>query len=324
MKLLLILAFAIVALSLRAADAGAAPAAVTKETDLVVITLKPEAEQRLRLKVVPVERRVVPAVRKFSGDIVLPLGASGETAPLLGGTLDELLRLTDLQIQADNRVAQAQVQVDVAKIAFERAEKMLKAEAGSVRAVDEARAALGLAEVALQTAKAQREILGAPADKAGGTNRIWVRVAIYSGEAALLDSTAAATIGSLSDTKTAVPARRVAGPPTANAVANTVDWYYEPAAGTTLRAGERVSVEIPTKDGASERLVVPFNAVLHDIHGGEWVYEQTREHAYTRRRVQVARLSGSDAVLASGPPAGSKIVTDGAAELFGTEFMTGK
>ncbi|MEQ1851562.1 MAG: efflux RND transporter periplasmic adaptor subunit, partial [Chthoniobacteraceae bacterium] len=66
------------------------------------------------------------------------------------------------------------------------------------------------------------------------------------------------------------------------------------------------------------------NAVLHDIHGGQWVYEQTADHTYTRRRIQVARLAGNDAVLTSGPAAGSKIVTDGAAELFGTEFMTGK
>ncbi len=69
---------------------------------------------------------------------------------------------------------------------------------------------------------------------------------------------------------------------------------------------------------------MPFGAVLHDIQGGQWVYVQTGEHTYARRRVQVARLAGVDAVLASGPPVGSKVVTDGAAELFGTEFVTGK
>jgi hypothetical protein len=107
-------------------------------------------------------------------------------------------------------------------------------------------------------------------------------------------------------------------------LANTVDWYYALPTETKLRAGERVAVEIPLLDSKAELLVVPFNAVLHDIHGGQWVYEQTAEHAYSRRRVQVARLSGGDAVLASGPKVGSKVVTDGAAELFGTEFVTGK
>lgn len=324
MKALLPLALLFVVTTLRAADAGSAPATVTREADLVVLTLQPEAEQRLRLKVVPVERRAVPAVRKFSGDVVWPLSTQGETAPLLGGTLAELLQLADLQIQADNRVAQAQVQVDVTQIAFERAEKMLKAEAGSVRAVDEARAALGMAEAALQTAKAQREILGGPVGKAGAANRAWVRVAIYSGEAALLDPQADAAIGMLTDTKATLRARRVDGPPTANALANTVDWYFELPTESPWRAGERVAVEIPTRDSQAEQLVLPFNAVLHDIHGGEWVYEQTGVHTYSRRRVQVARLAGTDAVLATGPPVGSKIVTDGSAELFGTEFMTGK
>ena len=38
-----------------------------------------------------------------------------------------------------------------------------------------------------------------------------------------------------------------------------------------------------------------------------------------RRRVQVSRVAGDQAVLATGPAVGSKIVTVGAAELFGTE-----
>lgn len=324
MKLLLVLTLLLHAGTLRAAPSASTPATVTRETDLVILTLKPEAEQRLRLKVVPVERRAVPAMRLFAGEIVRPLAREGGVAPLLGGTLDELLRLADLQLQADNRVLQAQVQVEVAKITFDRAEKMLKAQAGSARAVDESRATLGMAEVTLQTANAQREILGAPVGKVANGDRAWVRVAIYSGEVALLDAKADASIRALNDAGAGRKARPAAGPPTANAALNTVDRYYELPADTTLRAGERVAVEIPTRDSTAEHLVLPFSAVLHDIHGGQWVYEQTAPHTYTRRRIQVARLAGGDAVLASGPPVGAKIVTDGSAELFGTEFMTGK
>jgi hypothetical protein len=326
MKRILVIATLFVAAASRsgAAPAAPTPATVTKETDLVIVKLTPEAEQRLRLKVVTVARRAVPATRLFAGEVVRPLAREGGPAPLLGGTLDELLRLADLQIQADNRVRQAEVQFEAAKIAFDRAEKMLKAEAGSVRAVDEARAALGVAEAALMTAKSQRELLGAPVGKPGAADHAWVRVAIFSGEAALLDSKADASIRALTATGTGQSAKPVVGPPTANAAVNTVDWFYELPAGTPLRAGERVAVEIPTRDSAAEQLVLPFSAVLHDIHGGQWVYEQTAPHTFTRRRVQVARLAGGDAVLASGPPVGAKIVTDGSAELFGTEFMTGK
>jgi hypothetical protein len=323
MKRLLLLP--LLALRLQAADAGgSAPATITKEGDLVILTLKPEAEQALRLKTIAVEKRSVPAVRVFSGEVVTPLAAEGKpVAPVLGGTLDEVLRLADLQAAADGRILQAQVQMDAAKIAVERAQKMLSAEAGSVRGVDEAKATLQLAEAAMTTAKAQRDLLGSPVGQ-GGTKRAWVRVAIYSGEASLLDDKAASSIRSLVSTSKGQSAKPVTGPPTANALTNTIDWYYELPADTPLRAGERAAVEIPTTDSKQDALVIPFNAVLHDIHGGQWVYAKTGEHSYTRKRIQVARLAGADAVLSSGPAIGMQIVTDGSAELFGTEFMTGK
>ena len=189
--------------------------------------------------------------------------------------------------------------------------------------MDEAKATLQLAEAAMTTAKAQRDLLGSPVGQ-GGAKRAWVRVAIYSGEASLLDDKAPASIRSLVSTSKAQSAKPVTGPPTANALTNTIDWYYELPADTPLRAGERAAVEIPAADSKQESLVIPFNAVLHDIHGGQWVYAKTGEHSYTRKRIQVARLSGANAVLSSGPAAGTQIVTDGSAELFGTEFMTGK
>ncbi len=306
--------FAILALQAAhyAADsASTAPATITKEGDLVILTLKPEAEQSLRLKTVAVEKRIFPATRLFSGEVVIPLSAVGKNnAPVLGGTLDEVLRLADLQVAADGRILQAQVQIDAAKIAVERAQKMLSAEAGSVRGVDEAQTALQLAEAAMTTAKAQRDLLGGTV---GQSTRKWVRVAIYSAEATQLDAQAASSIG-----------KPVTGPPTANALTNTIDWYYQLPAETKLRAGERIAVEIPTLEGKEERLIIPFNAVLHDIHGGQWVYAKTADHTYTRKRIQVARLAGTDAVLTTGPAVGTQIVTDGSAELFGAEFMTGK
>mgnify|MGYP002623389802 CR=1 FL=1 len=322
MKALVLLFFT--ALAVRAAGpGGAAPATVTKEGGLVVLTLKPEAEQSLRLQTAAVAKRAIPSTRLFSGEVVTPLGAEGQAvAPVLGGTLDEVLRLAELQAAAEGRVREAQVQIDAAKIALERAEKMLIAEAGSVRSVDEAKAALALAEAAMITAQAQRALLGAAVGEAGA-RRSWVRVSIYSGEAEILDPKAAASIRPLGGGKP-LSALPVPGPPTANAAAGTVDWYYALPAEAGLRAGGRVAVEIPTLEDKKESLVLPFKAVLYDIHGGQWVYEKTGAHTYTRRRVQVARVAGSDAVLASGPPAGTEIVTDGAAELFGTEFMTGK
>jgi hypothetical protein len=63
---------------------------------------------------------------------------------------------------------------------------------------------------------------------------------------------------------------------------------------------------------------------LYDIHGGTWVYEQTAPQTFVRRRVEVQFIDQERAILAQGPSAGAKIVTQGAAELFGTEFGIGK
>jgi multidrug efflux pump subunit AcrA (membrane-fusion protein) len=100
-----------------------------------------------------------------------------------------------------------------------------------------------------------------------------------------------------------------------------VDVFYELEndAGRTLRPGERVSVTVFLR-GEEESLVVPWAAVVIDIHGGAWVYESLGKGRYQRRRVEVRQVDGDSAVLHSGPRPGTLVVTAGAAELFGTEL----
>ena len=118
-------------------------------------------------------------------------------------------------------------------------------------------------------------------------------------------------------------AKRVTAPLKADPTAASVDLYYElSGAGATLRPGERVMVELPLKS-TQQGLVVPEAAVLYDIHGDAWVYEDLGGNAYARRRVQIARHAGDRAVIARGIAEGVKVVTAGAAELFGTEFGAG-
>ncbi len=89
------------------------------------------------------------------------------------------------------------------------------------------------------------------------------------------------------------------------------------------RPGERVGVSLKLR-GAEESLLVSAQAILYDIHGGTWVYIQTGEHAFQRQRVLVRYTEGGRAVLDQGPPVGTPVVVEGAAELYGTEFGTGK
>ena len=156
-------------------------------------------------------------------------------------------------------------------------------------------------------------------------SRVWVRVPVYVGDQSELlveeDAEVVPLTARPGPTISAAKASPVDAPPSANAAAGTVDVYYEvDNADAWLAPGQRIGVSIPLI-GEAESLTLPWSAVIHDIHGGTWVYEheKTAEHTYSRRRVVVQFVRDDLAVLASGPAVGTKVVTAGATELFGIE-----
>lgn len=330
---ILTLPLLIVASRLLAADPGKFPAPAKvekpgKEADLANLTLTAEAEKRLGITTALVERKRLPRARLFGGELILPAGSAGKSAftILSTSTAADLVRLAQSQIDADGQVEQAQVQLDAAKAALTRAAQLLKDKAGSVRIAEEAQVQVGTAGVNLRTAQARRELLGPPVLDAANQPLLWARVPVYVGDLARLKTEAAAQAGLLNDAPGA-PAqaiRPVTAPPSANAAASTVDLFYEVTnAGGAFRLGQKIGVTIALRE-EEESLVVPWSAVVHDVQGGTWVYENTGAQAYSRRRVEVSRVAGSEAVLTRGVKAGARIVTAGVAELFGTEFGVGK
>ena len=334
-KMMRFAALLLVAGTCLAADGGAqapSPAKIenaVKEGDLATVKLSAQAEQRLGIATVQVTKRAVPQHRMFPGEIVLLLATDGTSVsaqPVLGASPEEFRRVTDLQADADGRVNEARTSAAAADTAMKRAGQMLADKAGSQRAVDEARAISDLAKATLTTAETRRALLGTPvADAAKGTAR-WVRTTVSAADLARIEPAAPARVSALSDSRGAgIEAKRVNAPASANAAAGTVDVFYEITdAPAEMRIGQRVAVSVPVRGSAGESLVVPRSAIVHDFHGGAWVYEQTAPQTYVRRRVFVERVSGTDAILARGPGVGVKVVTAGAAELFGTEFGSGK
>jgi multidrug efflux pump subunit AcrA (membrane-fusion protein) len=155
---------------------------------------------------------------------------------------------------------------------------------------------------------------------------VWVRVPLYAGESAAIDPTAVARVLTLGEPSDAdgVIARPIPAPPSANASTSGVDLYFALTnSGQRFRPGERVSVRL-TGRGSSESLVLPKAALLHDAYGGTWVYVAREPHVYARQRVTVASMVDSLALITQGPAPGARVVTDGAAELFGVEFGAGK
>ena len=359
-----------------------------KEGQSTEVKLTPEADARLAIETAEVVRRPAPRVRVYGGEVTIPqdhivvvsaplaglLKPAGD-APLTAGRtvrqgepLYELLPILDpvgranliaAKVDAEGQVENAQKQVDVTKIALDRAERVLTGGAGSQRMVDEAQAQVDIATKALDAATARSDLMSrvvgnieggtttpvpvtAPEDgilrtvsalanqtvPAGAVlfevidlSTVWVRVPVYVGDLRDLDSTAPAAVGPLTARPgdPTRPADPVAAPPTANPAVGTADLFYAlDNREAQYRPGQRVGATLPLT-GPADSLVVPTSAVVYDIHGGGWVYEKTGSQTYARRRVVVRYVTGNDAVLASGPPPGTPVVTAGSAELFGTE-----
>lgn len=266
----------------------------------------------------------------------------------------------DLRVQIERDIAAAQTRVEAARVRLSRAEQLLRDKAGSEKSVQQSREELDLAENELKAARARLErfdskpltsdysvSITAPRDGiitkvfanpsqavTGGSalveianlSSVWIRVPVYVGDLRDIDVRQSARIQNLGDEPNAPSrsARPVKAPPSADPTANTADLYFELAnADGSLRPGQRMSVTLSLK-GSTESLTVPWSAVVYDINGGAWVYENTAPQQFVRRRVEIARVANSQAVLARGPAVGTKIVTTGVAELFGTEFSTGK
>ena len=78
------------------------------------------------------------------------------------------------------------------------------------------------------------------------------------------------------------------------------------------------SVQVATVNGA-EVTVIPYSSIIYDTDGHTWVYTSPQAGTYLRTAVEVESIQGDDAIIATGLPAGSAIVTVGAEELFGSE-----
>jgi hypothetical protein len=166
------------------------------------------------------------------------------------------------------------------------------------------------------------------------TSTVWVRVPVFVDLLNSIQPNAYGKIVSLDGKKVSGGTTRIEAepeqampidaPPTADAASSSADLYFEiPNTSYHFRPGQRIGVKLPM-NSEIEATIVPAASVLYDIHGGTWVYTLKEPQRFVRKRVMVLWFDGSQAVLQKGPSGGTMVVSDGAAELFGTEFGPGK
>ncbi len=90
----------------------------------------------------------------------------------------------------------------------------------------------------------------------------------------------------------------------------------------TQRAVQRLGIQTqPVQPGATAgQEDIPYSAVVYDTDGSTWTYVNTAATTYEREPVTVTGIDGEVALLSAGPPAGTPVVTVGAAELLGSEY----
>ncbi len=294
--------------------------AVVHEGDLLRLTLTPQAERRLGIKTVSVGNGSAGQMRQVGGEMVVP-SFGGSAIPT--GSSSNLAQIGAAQATADGEIARTSAQLKLARIARDRAAALVQEQAGSVRALDEANAALADAQAAVGVARTQRQLLGPSVASMGNQSVLWVRVPVFGSDIPQVDRNQNALIRPLGD-RDASPrsARPVNAPPSANAAAGTVDLFYAlENRDRAWRVGQRVAVDLPI-NGQASGLAVPTASIVRDIYGGEWVYRKTGTNSYMRQRIEIASISEGTALLSRGLERGAEVVTDGAAELYGTEFGT--
>jgi hypothetical protein len=106
----------------------------------------------------------------------------------------------------------------------------------------------------------------------------------------------------------------------------------EPIAGSdlsritlTAKAAERIGivmakVALAPAGSGTDATAIPYGAVLYDIDGGAWTFTSPEPLVFVRQAIDVDSIRGDVAVLSDGPPAGTEVVTVGAAELLGAEY----
>ena len=87
----------------------------------------------------------------------------------------------------------------------------------------------------------------------------------------------------------------------------------------TAEGARRIGLKTAEVELLDRRRAVPYAALIYDPEGDTYVYTSSAL-SFLRRKVEVQRIDGDQVLLSEGPPAGTRVVTVGAAEVYGAEL----
>ncbi len=111
--------------------------------------------------------------------------------------------------------------------------------------------------------------------------------------------------------------------------------YLEDISGSDLKrvvltekAAERLDIQVALVSEeqveGTQRLVVPYAALLYGLNGETWAYTMPEPLTFVREAITIDYIEGDMAVLLAGPAIGTEVVTVGVALLYGAETGVSK
>lgn len=93
----------------------------------------------------------------------------------------------------------------------------------------------------------------------------------------------------------------------------------------SAKAAERLGIATGVVSAArsGDGTAMPYTALVYDKDGKTWVYTNPEGLDFVRHEVEIDRIDGDLALLSSGPPVGTLVVTVGTAELWGVDTGVG-
>ena len=83
---------------------------------------------------------------------------------------------------------------------------------------------------------------------------------------------------------------------------------------------ERAGIQTAPIRQNGQGMVMPYSAVIFDADGDTYTYTSPEPRTYVRQKIVIDHVEGDSVMLSDGPPAGTEVVTVGAAFVYGTEF----
>jgi hypothetical protein len=101
----------------------------------------------------------------------------------------------------------------------------------------------------------------------------------------------------------------------------------EPIKGTDVHrvildaeGAKRIGLQTAQIRQNGQGTVLPYDAVIYDADGETFTYTAPEPLTFVRQKIVIDHVVGDSAMLSDGPPAGTEVVTVGAAEVYGSEF----